>query len=253
MEQKSFWAKFKKYLPYIVIVILIVMILNYHYYGPFEQRRWPVPKIKPTKEFILLFTDKIMDASKLFNIEFKKDPDYVDIFDSEEERASAKDEAIRFFKKQYGFSDLYLKLFLKRVMVNDESEYNVNYIKDKRFLGAQIRDGGYVVLVPPYTKITGRYGGKNGVVSSKMAIIPFGYYKFGKNNEYQIKYFAMCPLTFFRTYDGQYSIIDCDIEMTQAPDQKLIGLKGKAQGMYKKMKVKNGLDRVVIRNVLVFT
>lgn len=238
---------YRKWLPFVVIIYLMYLILRCQF-GLGKQRTWPVPKIVPHREFITFIADKNMTGD-LFHTDLSNDPKFKDIFSSDAERALVKKEAIAFFKNQYGFSDWYLNLAMKKIRVNtEESNYRANYIQSDPRNQYQIRDGGYVVILPPGKRLYGRYGGKWGIPVAKQSIIPFGYYIFG--NQYRFRYYAICPMASVSTYDGDYTIVDCNIDVVSHPVRNLIGATGKAQGMYRSNKLSDGRTNIVIRNIL---
>ena len=228
-----------------LILLLLFLYIQYAATGYIGQRRWPVPTIKPLKEMSVFTMDKVMNKKDLFTFGSLSDESFPEVFKDKQRKQQLRKEAVAFFKKQYGFSDMYLNLAMKKVRVNDAAGYKVSNKNDKH-----ITDGGYIVFVPPGKRLYGNYGGTFGVTMRKSGIIPFGYYLFG---QHEIKYFAICPMASTSTYDGDYTLIDCDVEITKSPNPANIGLKGKAQGMQKSFKLNNGLHHIVVRNVLTFT
>ena len=181
----------------------------------------------------VLIANAMMDSKKLFIIK-KMTPGFKSIF-TDEERAKVEKEARAFFKEHYGVSDVFLNTFMSEMYVNPEGNYR------DQASGEIVRDGGFSCMVPKGKKLKGKYGGPDGVASDRTIILPFGYYLF---NGKKIKYFGMCPMMTFNAFDHQYTPISCEIEMN--------GKRGTAEGIYIQTKLKNGLDHILIKNVLTF-
>ena len=233
----------------LVLLWLIYMLYQCYFGGIGKQSIWPNPKMPKAEEFISFMADQVMDADKMFIIKMPGTKNFKSVFDNVNEQKEAERLATNFFKKQFGLSDAYLNVFMKELRVNDEAGYHANYIKSMPERKIPLVDGGYAVYVLPNKKLYGQYGGRVGVSSQKSGILAFGYYKMA--NMYKIRYWSMCPLTTYMTYDGNYTIVDCDIEIEDAPNRSLVGLKGKAQGIYRTTKL-NRLNHLTIRNVLTF-
>ena len=230
--------------PILLAIIILLAFMYYQYaFGYVGSRVWPIPNIQEFKETMLFQADVIMDKSKQFIIGKPNDPNVPSVRNDEQ----TKQEAIQFFKTQYGLSDLYLSVVLRKVYVNDKTGYNASLFGKTGATKLSIIDGGYLVYLPPGKRLYGKYGGKWGVTVRKSSIIPYGYYKFG---DYLLRYFAVCPMAWTSTYDGEYTIIDCDVEVIESPQNRLNGFKGKAQGMQKKFNLVNGKHHIVIRNVI---
>ncbi len=243
---------------YIIIAVLVIVMLCSVYllykanFGTTSGKRiWPVPnpEIPEKKEVILFTADAVMDSNNLFMTKSTHD-DFKTIFESDEEKEMLKKEAIEYFKKQYGMSDTFLNVAMLELRVNDKGGYNASCMKSNPGFASPVVDGGYIVFVPAGKMLHGRYGGNSGVSVNKPTTLAYGFYKMG--GSYVIKYMSPCPLQVFTTYDGNYSPIDCDVEIIKSKDPKTVGLKGKAQGVYRNFKLSNGLNQVTIRNVLVF-
>ncbi len=241
------------YLTIIVILLLVVIYFGYLLYkGSFptmDQRVWPVPKKLSDKELILLTAESVMDGNKLFLAERKMGED-LSIFKDDKELDAFKQESIKYFKRQFGLSDTFINMFLFELRVNDKAGYNAYYSKSEGTIQTPIIDGGFIVFVPKGTTLHGLYGGTNGVTIGRPATLAFGYYIIG--DKYKIKYYSPCPLQIMMTYDANYGPVDCDVEILESPNKATIGLKGKAIGIYKNIKLSNGLNGISIRNVLTF-
>ncbi len=239
----------KLFIPYIILIVIILVLIlflyNCHSATIGSQRLWPVPTIKPPKELIVFLADKVMDASKLFLIKLSGTT-IPSIFKNQQEREKVKQDAFNYFQKQFGLSNTFLNTLMFELTVNENANYHVEYISSKPNQKYTLVDGGYTAYIPKGMKLYGNYGGKNGVASNLSGLLAFGYYIFGEN---VIKYYGLCPLTSLETYDGNYTFVDCEVEVESGP---LKGLKGKAQGIYINKKLKNGLNHIVIRNVLTF-
>ena len=69
----------------------------------------------------------------------------------------------------------------------------------------------------------------------------------------KILYSAPCPLQSVWRYDAQYMPIDCDVEILSDPDEKMIGLKGKAQGIHRNINISGPKkNHILIKNVMTF-
>ena len=233
----------------IIVIILIYLLYKCHFYN-IDQRIWYIPKIKKNKEVMLFEANAIMNSNDLFQIHLPglSPPS---IFKNNKDKKDAYIKAKKFYKNQYGLSDSYLNLFMHEVFVNRDADYGVVYMQSKTGnKKIKMKDGGFVVYVPKGKKLYGQYGGKYGVASDRPGSLAFGYYI---TNDNLINYFGLCPLVNFTTYDGTYTPIDCDVKIIKANNKKLIGLKGKAQGIYIDRKLKNGKNHVIIKNMLTFT
>lgn len=259
-----------KYLPLILLVLSLWFLWKWVScnFGIMKQRVWPVPTLKPYKEQFNFIADSILGKDTpefIFEMfpgksDFKSpssaDTPWVGLF-SDEEDAIMKKEAIKFFKSQYGVSDTYLKIFMKRFKQNTLAGYQASYLSSAPHLqNVPVLDGGYLLYFVPGVRLHGKYGGKSGYTVQKPGFAPYGYYVLNDNlgnTLYKIEYKAICPLVTVNTYDGHYTVIDCDVKILEAPtNESLVGLTGKAQGMQKKFKLSNGKDHIVIRNLLVF-
>lgn len=235
--------------PILASIIIVFAFLYYQYaFGYIGSRTWPVPIITPFVKTILFQSDVVMNGDNQFLIGDIEDTSFPVVQGIQDDKV--KQEAVQFFKNQYGLSEFYLNFAMRKVYVNDDAKYTASFIEQQGKTNYHIQDGGYVVYLPPGKRLYGRYGGVLGVTNRKSSIIPYGYYKF---SDYLVRYFAICPMAWTETYDGRYTLIDCDVEIVNAPDKGLLGLKGKAQGMQKKFKLVNGKHHVVIRNVLTFS
>ncbi len=241
-----------QYLTFALVIILLLLIFGWLVWGCYfpsiAQRKWPVPKIEPNKEFIVFLQDKIMDSGKQFLINLPTVTDFPSVF-STKEREIVRQEAHEFFQKQFGLSNAFLKVFMYEITINPDAGYNVYHVQSNPGQKYKLIDGGFTAYIPAHKKLYGRYGGKSGVAGTIQGVLAYGYYIWG-NDEYRVRYKGMCPLSTMVTYDGNYTFIDCDVEIVKAPNPSLVGLKGKAIGIYKVNKLSNGLDHLVIRNVL---
>jgi hypothetical protein len=205
---------------------------------------------------ILAISDIKMNSDDTFIINNNGRKNFPHVFDSEEERLSVRQEARAYFKKQYGMSDWYLDLAMVEVTVNPKIRYRAYYDQDTKKFNQRMEDGGFVVYVPPSFVLKGRYGGQDGVMVTQSGLIPYGHYRILDNNDkvqYKIVYSAPCPLQDMERYDATYMPIDCDIEIIKAPNDKLVGLKGKAQGIHRDIKISGPKkNHITIRNVMGF-
>ncbi len=237
----------------LLIISLVLLWFLYKAYFPTPtQRIWPasVARKPGNKEFITLLADQMMDDNKLFLIRYPTTKNFPSIFATEAERNAVEKSARDYFKKQFGLSDTYLNTFMFEIRVSEESGYHANHVKNQPGKQYPLIDGGFTVFIPPGKRLYGRYGGKTGVSSSIKGILAYGYYILG--DDYKIRYVSACPLQQLQTFDGNYNFIDCDVKIEDATDKGLVGLMGKAQGMYKNWKLDNGLNYISIRNVLTF-
>lgn len=236
-----------------VIVVLLVILVNSYAGFLSRKRKYNVKTVqpKPHREVISLIVDNVMHKKDMFNTAKTNDKTFKHIFSSDAEREQLKQEAMTFYKTHYGLPGWYLKLFMRQVNANTHlSKYRVDYLQsDPKFEGI-IKDGGYVVMILPGFPIFGKYG--KGIVLKKPVVIPYGYYVFGENDEYKIKYITRRPWASIKTYDGDYTIIDYDLEITAAPKKELVGLKGRANGLYRVFELVNGKQHILIKNILDF-
>ncbi len=237
----------KQYIPHIVLIIFII-ILAYLLYSCHtstigRQRLWPVPKIQSPKEMIVYLADQIMDSGKLFLI---KTPGTTipSIFKTPQELNRVKQDAFNYFQKQFGLSNTFLNNLMFEITVNPEGNYHVEYMSNQSNQKLSITDGGFTAYIPKGMTLYGNYGGKTGVASNLPGVLAFGYYIFGNN---KVKYYGLCPLSTLETYDGNYTFVDCEVEVEEGA---LKGMKGKAQGIYINKKLTNGKNHIAIRNVL---
>jgi hypothetical protein len=208
------------------------------------------------EQMILAISDIKMNSDDTFIINYDGKKEFAHVFDSEEERELVRKEARAYFKKQYGMSDWYLDLAMVEVTVNPKIGYRAYYDQDTKKFNQRMEDGGFVVYVPPSFMLKGRYGGENGVMVTQTGLIPYGHYRILDNNnkvQYKIIYSAPCPLQSIDRYDATYMPIDCDVEIIQAPNEELVGLKGKAQGIHRDIKISGRKkNHITIRNVMGF-
>jgi hypothetical protein len=251
---------------YYIIAIILVIFLIYWYYSPntnqriFPDRLVPENPINLYPQMIVATSDIKYPSDKMFLIRgYNYDSDYKSfphIFKNEEERKKIKNEAKQYFKKQFGLSDFFLDSFMLELTVNPEINYRAYYLQNTNSLNNKMTDGGFIVYVPPYTKLYGRYGGKNGVSSSKQSTLAYGHYKITDNSSNSImtiRYESQCPLQTFSTYDADYSPVDCDIQIINSQNKAEIGLNGKAQGIHRNMMIKNPKkNHILIKNVMTF-
>lgn len=238
------------YFIFIAIIIgLVYYLYKCHTGGMENQRKWPTPNITKSKKTILLSADSILEPGTTFIMK-KTLPANLSIFKSSGQKEITKNNAIKFFKEHFGLSDLYLGVAMVELRVNDKLNYHAKLISDERS-PTGIIDGGYAVVVPKGKKLHGKYGGKNGVSSHLPGILAYGNYVFN-DGSYVIEYTSTCPMTKFQTYDGDYTPIDCDIKILDAKNKSLIGLKGKAKGLFQVNNLKDGGAYNIIRNVLNF-
>ncbi len=239
-------------LPVFIVLFILISFLAYMlfkcYFGGTKGQRVSriMPNLNPPKKMNVFMANSVMDSKKLFLTKKMHKDIFKSVF-TDAERPKVKAEAIAFFKKQYGFSDAYLNTFMSELTVNPVAGYMDTNSKQK------VVDGGYILMILPNTKLRGLFGGDKGVVLNKMAMLPFGYYRYGDgdgNNMTTIRYFGEVPMVMYNTYYGTYSPIDCTIQMANIGQPPT--LSGKAQGIYINRKLKNGLDHVLIKNVLTF-
>ncbi len=205
-----------------------------------------LPKNGQYREIIVTTIDVIFDSNQIFtfNLPFSK---FKSVFSETE---YVKKESRQFFKETFGFTDKFLKLFMFEFKVNDDIDYRVQYTQSGSVVNQYIKDGGHIVYVPHKTKLHGTYGGKQGIQIEKGGFVMLGYYIIG--SEYKIRYTSIYPLITHKTYDGAYTPIECDIEIIESFDKKLIGLKGKAQGIYKVSNYRGISNHILVRNVMTF-
>jgi len=233
----------------ILLILIFIVFKVYQWFTKCtdcEQRVYPGIRMNKSRDFklsLIAVSDKIIPSKDVFKYNFPLSFGFKTIFKTEEERNKAKEESRKFFQNTFGLSDLHLKLFMWELRVNDSLDYR--FVHDN----STLLDGGYICYVPPKTVLRGTYGGVNGVIVNKGGVLAFGYYVGGG---YKIRYWSMCPLVTHKTYDGNYTPIDCDLEIEDALDKKLIGTKGKAQGIYKIINYKGLTNHVTIRNVMTF-
>lgn len=238
---------------YIIIAILIIclLILAYYSYSCFfpstEQRRWPQMSLPKHTEFITFVADAHLDPGTWIKFNMPT-PGFKSMFKSKEELEKVKRESINYFKTQFGLSESFINTLMREIRINDDAGYKAQHISSKPDKQMKVIDGGFAMYVPPGTTLYGRYGGKKGVTLTQPAVLAYGWYLVG--DLHKIVYKSQCPLQWYITYDAQYNPIDCDIEIVESKISDMIGLKGKAVGLYRNMKLSNGKEYVSIRNVL---
>jgi len=238
----------------IIALLIVTILLGYLVFksnNPTRtQRLWPIPKPFTGRERMVFMADAILNLKKDPIFLIKKDLGKLSTFKTMIEKQTLKNKASAFFKKQFGISDNFLNLFMMELHVNDKMGYHAECIKStEKSVSIPILDGGFIVFIPAGITLTGIYGGKNGVKSDRPGVLAYGYYTFGP---YKIKYFGVCPLQSWSTYDNTYSYVDCDVIIEKSPKKSDIGLHGKAVGIMINSKLRGGMNSVVIRNVLTF-
>ena len=248
------FAKKNLYLILLVLIFLIIMYYAYNYITTCvgcDERIYPNVRMNKNplfKEFIVATADKMIDSSNIFQYKHPFNTKFKSIF-SDKEKPKVKSAAKNFFKTAFGISDAYMNLFMYELRVNDELDYKAYYTQSSRKKAVPILDGGYVCFILPKTTVYGTYGGKDGVLVPQGSVIVYGYYIF---EGYKIRYWSMCPLSPVKRYDATYTPIDCDLLIEKAPNKNLIGLKGKAQGLYKVINVRGLTHHATVRNVMTF-
>lgn len=238
---------------FIIIVILILALVGIVYYSyscffpSMNQRIWPITKLPKHTEFITFVADSMLEPGILFQFNMPTEG-FQSIFKSDDEKEKMKQDAINYFKEQFGLSETFITTLMREIRVNDAGGYKAESVKSNPNLnGTHVIDGGYAAYIPPGTTLYGRYGGKTGVKINISGVLAYGYYII---NDYKILYKSPCPLQSFKTYDADYNPIDCDVEVVSGTNTDLIGLKGKAIGVMRTAKLNNGKDHITIRNVL---
>ena len=210
------------------------------------------------EQMIIASSDIKFDSSKMFlhNYDYEDSNDFSHVFDSEKERKQERENARKYFKKQFGLSDFILDKFMFEITVNPEIKYKAYYEQYTKKYNRKMMDGGYVVHLPPFFMLTGKYGGKRGVLTFKGSTLAYGHYKILDDKDklqYKILYTSSQPLQKDKRRDGDYSPIDYDIEILDAHDKEMIGLKGKAQGINRNVKITGDKkNHILIRNVMSF-
>jgi len=235
------------------IIAIIILILAYQAYQSYylnisQQRLWKKSQLPSGRELQVYVADVFGHRNDMFIIGKT-------IYDKNEDIKVKKD-AILFFKNQFGVNDNFLLTYMYPVQVNPNIGYHLQYSQSSPGYNGKIRDGGYTCFVPKGYRLYGNYGGNSGIVIDKDCSLVYGHYLIG--DKYKIRYWSLCPLKTYSTYDGDYTPIDCDVEIEHSPEPNLIGLKGKSHGIYIKMKLIQDqtkpleTDHIVIRNVLTF-
>lgn len=245
----------------IAVLVVLCLCCSYFFTATIGQRTFPSNMIQenPTgmyKYMVTVIADIKFPSEELFLINYDGAQDFSHIFDSEEERKQVKEEAIKYFKTQFGLSDTFLNLAMFELTVNPKVGYRAYYDQDNKQYNNTMKDGGYVIYVPPYKALYGRYGGKNGVSSSDAGTLTYGHYKIfdnsGKNITTMI-YESPCPLQVASRYDANYTPIDCDVKVIKSNNSDLVGLEGKAQGLHRDIKITGAKkNHIVIKNVMTF-
>lgn len=263
----------------IILILIIVLICQISCYSiwniliatPLEyisqitvgkgQRTFPNKMIDENpdgmyKQMILAIADIKFDADKLFLVNYTGDKDFPHIYDSQKEREQNAKLARAYFKKQYGLSDTYMDYAMVELRVNPKIKYRAYFDQEGNTYNYTMKDGGYVVYIPPFFSLGGRYGGKDGVVLHDSGILAHGHYKIYDNENklvHKILYTSPCPLQIISRYDADYTPVDCDVEVLESTNKKLIGLKGKAQGLNRNLKITGPKkNHVLIKNVMTF-
>lgn len=253
------------YIITIIIVVLLLISLFSYFSVTTDRRLWPDKFVKenPTgmyPQVITAISDIKYPSDKMFIIKgYNNNDSYTDfphIFDDNNEREEMRKQAKIFFKKQFGLSDTFLNTFMFELTVNPEINYRAYHNQVDNKYNNKMRDGGFIVFIPPLTRLYGRYGGNNGVVADGSSTLAYGQYKIYDetgNNIYKIIYESQCPLQNFNTYDGVYTPIDCDIKIIKSPRENEIGMKGKAQGINRNFTINsNKKNHILIKNVMTF-
>lgn len=244
------------FLALIIILLLTYLVYKNHFAGEDKQRLWTIPNLPSNKEFQVFTTDAIGDRSEMFIIGKQGNDKFKSIYDSPTEDQKVKGDALNFFKKQFGLSDTFLSTFMYPITVNPNIGYHLRYSQTVPGYQGKIKDGGYTCFVPKGHTMFGSYGGSGGVTLDRPGILAYGHYIVG--DKFRIRYWSMCPLKTYTSFDADYTPLDYDIEIERAPEGNLIGLKGKAQGLYTKMRLIPDQtqplkkDHLTIRNVLTF-
>ena len=235
----------------VILIIIYLIIRKIYTCVGCEQRVYPFirnNKEELFKQTMVAISDKIIN-DEIFIFKHPFSTGFKSIF-TPEELKTVKKGAINFFKKGFGLSDLMIKTLMFEVRVNDNINYRIYWDQNTDKKNLKMKDGGFVIFLPAKTLLRGTYGGVNGVTVKQNSFLVYGYYLI--ENKYKIKYWSMCPLTVFKRYDGDYTFIDCDLMIEDAPDKKLIGLKGKGQGLQKTINLRNVTKQTTIRNIMTF-
>lgn len=225
-----------------------LVIIVYFLFSNSGPRNWSKPDLSKPKFKIVFEADSIVDNFFNFDSKLFGTDKFKTVYKSNSEREKIRNEAKEFFSKQFGLSDWYLDSLMTEVNVNPKGKYRMSIINGNR-VNSPLKDYGFTCPILPYMKLTGKYGGKLGAINyNGIGTLAYGHYEV---DGFKIKYKSMCPLTSTTTYDGTYTFIDCDVKIIKSPNKKLIGMKGKAEGLYKKFKTSNK-NWINIRNVLNF-
>lgn len=233
----------------LVIVGLVYLLYQNYFGGETRQKLYIKPQLPSGKEFQVFTVDVVGNRTEMFVIGKT-------IYSSKEEEQKIKKEAYQYFKSQFGLSDSFLTTYMYPVLVNPQLGYHLQYSQSVPGYQGKIQDGGYTCYVPKGQKMYGQYGGSSGVGLDRDSVLTYGHYLVG--NKYRIRYWSSLPIRTYSSFDGDYTPVDCDVEIEHAPEARLIGLKGKSQGIYIKRKlVPNPTkpmekDHLTIRNVLTF-
>jgi len=251
----------KKYIigtTVLACTILIIFII-YKIYAHFSQCNNCEERIYPSikqlegnifKESIMVVADKTLNSNKMFIFNYPLNLKFETVFKSDEDKAKAKIGARDFFKNNYGLTDSYLNMFMWEYRVNSNINQRAYFIQGSKNKNIKVQDGGYTVYLPIKRRLYGKYGGKEGVLINKSSRLIYGYYIIG--DKYKIKYWSQQPQIEHHTYDATYTPIDYELKIEGANNKKLIGLKGKAHGLYKKINIKGLTKHMIIRNVMTF-
>lgn len=234
----------KVWLFILILTLVIILLVSYFIFQytneTKRQRKYSQPQKKQDKNVMILIGDSVLPNNQLFLTETSENQNINDI-----DILKLQKMAHQFFQKQYGLDDSYIKKFMKKTEVNSKVGYH--YVTtDGEVL--PVIDKGFSCYIPERKSLYGKYGGKNGLITNRDSILMYGYYQIG--DRYKILYKCEEPFETFITYNGSYTPINYDIEMLEASDDHLVGLKGKGEGIYKNRKLNNGENSVVIRNIL---
>jgi hypothetical protein len=255
-DQNDNLSSFSYMLITIVIVVLAYLLYQSYFSGESRQRLYAKPQLPSGKEFQVFTMDAIGDRSEMFIIGIPQNTNFKSIYSSKDEEQKVKKEAHQFFKTHFGLSDSFLLTYMYPIVINSKLGYHLQYSQSVPGYQGKIQDGGYTCYVPKGQKMYGQYGGSIGVAFDRDAILIYGHYLVG--DKYRIRYWSSSPIKTYKSFDGDYTPVDCDVEIEHAPEARLIGLKGKSHGIYIKKRLvpdqKKPMekDHIIIRNVLTF-
>lgn len=250
LSQQNYNLSSFSYLVITVIIIVLVYLLHQNYFGgDTRQKLYPRPQLPSGKEVQVLTANTIGDRTQMFLI--GKSP-----YASNQEMEKIKNQARAYFKSQFGLSDSFLNTYMYSVLVNPNLGYHLQYSQSVPGYQGKIQDGGFTCYLPKGQKLYGNYGGSSGISCDKDSLLTYGHHLIG--DKYRIRYWSSSPVKTYSSFDGDYTPIDCDLEIEHAPESRLIGLKGKSEGIYiKKRLIPDSTkpmekDHLIIRNILNF-